>query len=142
MKKRSSLNTRMREFVPLVASRIMPPVKSPCTQHENQPKQLRPTPGEAERHAHLACSGRGGAYDDERGDGLVHPSLPFQQVAGDNAGAEQRDEDVDGDDGVVVRDREPAGFAPVQAHVGRHLGRSAATSVCNSNVSTRGGRGW
>jgi hypothetical protein len=66
--------------------------------------------------------------------GLVRPSVPFQQVAGDNAGAEQRDEDVDGDDGVVVRDREPAGFAPVQAHVGRHLGRSAAT--CNSNVST------
>lgn len=41
-------------------------------------------------------------------------------MADDNATAEQRDEDVDGDDGVVVRHREPAGFeqgSQTQPHV-------------------------
>lgn len=41
-------------------------------------------------------------------------------MADDNAAAEQRDEDVDGDDGVVVRDRESAGFeksSQTQPHV-------------------------
>jgi len=40
---------------------------------------------------------------DERSRGLIDPPVPFQQMAEHNAAAEQRDEDVDGDDGVRVR---------------------------------------
>lgn len=43
---------------------------------------------------------------DERGGGLIHEAVPFEQVAEHNAAAEERDEDVDGDDGVRVRHRE------------------------------------
>lgn len=44
-----------------------------------------------------------GAYDDEGGDGLVEPAVLLEQVAEDDAGAEQRHEEVDGDHGRVVR---------------------------------------
>jgi hypothetical protein len=107
----------MREFVPLVASRITPPVIRPYRQHSTL-KKIKPvlteakpqTPGLQEQRAH----------HDKRSDGLVHPSVPFQQVPDDNAAAEQRDEDVDRNDGVVVRDPEAAGFensSQIQPHV-------------------------
>jgi hypothetical protein len=118
----------MRELVPLVTSKITPPVMRPCKQQDKQ-AQLKPTRGETSKTTNIWTGTGRGAYDDKRGDGLVHPLVPFQQVADDNAAAQQRDEDVDGDDGVVVRDREPSGFeegSPIQPHVDRHLSRSTA----------------
>lgn len=54
----------------------------------------------------LHCSGGiDGAYDDERGDGLVNPAVLLQEVAQDDAGAEQRDEQVDGHHRRVVGGR-------------------------------------
>jgi len=41
MKNRSSLNTRMREFVPLVASRITPPVIRPYRKHRTIKKRKK-----------------------------------------------------------------------------------------------------
>lgn len=74
------------------------------------------------------------AYDDERGDGLVDPAVLLQEMAEDDAGAEQRDEQVDGHHRRVVRGRaqhaqphqlrhhaEPhaAGPPPIRAPAGR-----------------------
>lgn len=53
MKNRSSLNTRMREFVPLVTSRITPPVMRPYRKqgtHSNQCPQKQ-------NHKHPDCEG-------------------------------------------------------------------------------------
>ena len=49
-----------------------------------------------------------GAYDDEGGDGLVEPAVLLEEVAEDDAGAEERDEEVDGDHRRVVRGRQRA----------------------------------
>jgi len=68
------------------------------------------TPGVREQRAH----------HDKRSGGLVHPSVPFEQVPDYNAAAEQRNEDVDRNDRVVVRDPESAGFeisSQIQPHV-------------------------
>lgn len=45
------------------------------------------------------------AYDDERGDGLIDPAILLEEVAEDDAGAEQRDEQVDGHHRRVVGGR-------------------------------------
>jgi hypothetical protein len=56
------------------------------------------------------------AYDDERGDGLVDPPVLLEEVAEDDAGAEQRHEQVDGHHRRVVGGR----AEHAQAHQVRH----------------------
>ena len=56
------------------------------------------------------------AYDDERGDGLVDPPVLLEEVAEDDAGAEQRHEQVDGHHRRVVG----GGAQHAQAHQVRH----------------------
>lgn len=60
---------------------------------------------------------------DDRGGGFIDPAVPLEQVAEDNAAAEQRDEDVDGDDGVVVRHRQPRVPESERPQIGPHAGR-------------------
>ena len=78
---------------------------------------------------------------DKRGGGLIDPAVPLEQVAEDNAAAEQRDEDVDGDDGVVVRHRQPGVLesegSQIEPHAGRHLGGSRSPPASGSLGRTR-----
>jgi hypothetical protein len=61
------------------------------------------------------------AYNDERGHGLVHPAVLLEEVAEDDAGAEQRHEEVDVDDGGVVGGRaEHAQARQVRHQAGAH----------------------
>jgi hypothetical protein len=89
------------------------------------------------------------AYDDERGDGLVDPAVLLQEVAEDDAGAEQRDEQVDGHHRRVVGGQaqhaqphqlrhhaEPhaAGPPPIRAPAGRG---SAGTRIQSPSLPPR-----
>lgn len=69
------------------------------------------------------------AYDDERGDGLVDPAVLLQEVAEDDAGAEQRDEQVDGHHRRVVGGR----AQHAQPHQLRHHAEPHAAGPPSSN---------
>jgi hypothetical protein len=130
MKKRSSLKTRTCELFPLVVSKITAPVQSPC--HGQADRQ---TSAFAEQSMNMQRGNQGGsffsrvlvAYDDERGDGLVQPPVLLDEVAEDDAGAEQRDEQVDGDHrGVVGGRAQHAQAHQVRRQAGSHNGGLAA----------------
>jgi hypothetical protein len=70
------------------------------------------------------------AYNDERGDGLVQPPVLLEEVAEDDAGAEQRDEQVDGDHrGVVGGRAQHAQAHQVRHQAGPHGGLTAVVVV-------------
>jgi hypothetical protein len=126
MKKRSSLKTRMWELFPLVVSRMTTPVHSPC----HVTGKRRGVSTRSGRAEHVRWESRsaffdetrrrsvGLAYNDERGHGLVHPAVLLEEVAEDDAGAEQRHEEVDVDDGGVVGGR--AEHAQARHQAGAH----------------------
>jgi len=141
MKKKSSLKTRMCELFPLVVSRMTTPVHSPCRRQAQQAKadiimsivgirRGRETAGAA------AASMSMRAYDDERGDGLVDPAVLLQEVAEDDAGAEQRDEEVDGHHRRVVG----GGAQHAQPHQLRHHAEPHAARPPPIRQAGRGGR--
>jgi hypothetical protein len=123
MKKRSSLNTRMCEFFPPLTSRITPPVISPCkrqpTEQNSKPLPCKAKPQTPGVQGQRALS----SHHDKRGDGFIDPPVPFQQVPDHNAAAQQRHEDVDRDDRVVVRHQQPAGFENESSQIQPHLDR-------------------
>jgi len=87
------------------------------------------TPGVREQRAH----------HDKRSGGLVHPSVPFEQVPDYNAAAEQRNEDVDRNDRVVVRDPESAGFeisSQIQPHVATSADPQPQATPANRNTNS------
>lgn len=113
MKKRSSLKTSMCELFPLVVSRITTPVHSPChsstanivsdgAAFRRATRRLRVAAASIKTadsiciYASIRTMVCVCAYNDERGDGLVHPPVLLEEVAEDDAGAEQRHEQVDG----------------------------------------------
>lgn len=65
------------------------------------------------------------AHDDEGGDGLVDPAVLLEEVAEDDAGAEQRDEQVDGHHRRVVGGRAHHAHAHAHAQLARELRRHA-----------------
>lgn len=104
MKKRSSLKTNRCELFTLVISKITTPVQSPW-----QSKQASKSSSSKRASATMANQSinhnNGEAYDDERSDGLIDPAILLEEVAEDDAGAEQRDEQVDGHHRRVVGGR-------------------------------------